>query len=445
MFKILLAILLITSAQSFAGQDGNGGFGLECNGQLTLLDLYEAKTRYNYNFDLGPSNLSVDQKVELMLKRWERFNGPHAKFYQEKYKKFWERAIILNGQIVVKHDDVIIGDKLSYASDIGSTILPDNCSLVALARNLSNPASLGKDIFLMGKYWNKLDNDNKAALIVHEMIYSAYIKTKHSLGNGSEPVRKLIALLSSTEAETLPLDELILFQSETYNVNKSTRGKPLYISSSHVFDFGINNFTTNLLVHDSLVLSADKKYVESFVLPNIENPEVMGSGTLNYKGKNYKYFLLLGENFFITKDLPQKFLIDKFEFTIDTTKYAIDLAILELYKNKQVRKITSYYPYTGAHREMYKKILKHKNVEFIENPSWHDFSFIEFYPNGKLRCLSYTSTAYNAQDKYLVKLKLNGKSVLAREIQFDLDGKPISNRCTPNKSIYIHRPSLPRT
>lgn len=214
--KLLLIAMLVASTQGFAGQDGNGGFGLNCNGRIEVLDLYEAKELNPYNVDLGPANASIDFKIEKMLKRLERVNKSLANRYREQYKNLWDFAIVLKGKNVINNTDVLIGKDIAYGVDVGETILPDNCKFTPLARNMYTD-DLDFHIYFFAKYWDSLDNDNKAVLILHEMIY--YDVTSGNLKfNGfaesanlydSASVRKLVSVLTSTDAETMPLERFI--------------------------------------------------------------------------------------------------------------------------------------------------------------------------------------------------------------------------------------------
>ena len=229
--KLIITAVLMTSIQSFAGQDGNGGFGLDCGGKVQLLDLYEAQARYKYNVNLGPANLSVDQKFEIMMKRLDRINSRLADRYREQYKNLWSMAEILMSAKIIKNDDTLVASEIAYELDVGTTIYPENCSLIPLARNVMDN-TLDKNIYFIGKYWNKIDNDNKAALILHELMYFDFLSknlNKASLGRypytditdsersaNSQPLRQIIALLASKQSETLPLDKIMnIILSET--------------------------------------------------------------------------------------------------------------------------------------------------------------------------------------------------------------------------------------
>lgn len=431
--KFLVALLLITSVQSFAGQDGNGGFGLNCSGKITLLDLYEAKERYKYSIDLGPENLSVDQKVEIMLKRLKKINRYAADRYAWFYKHLWTRATVLNGQIVVKNDDILVGSELAYKSDIGSAILPEDCKLIALARNLKTvQQGIEQNIFFIGKYWDNLDNNNKAALIMHELIYFDYVTNQLSqigLGLpfneslGSTPVRKIIGFIASKDADNASIEQIFA----NFSLYKKHEGYNYWLPT--LFNFDINGFIVNYVNY--IRLSKDGKFITEFQSYSPERRQKFNSFNSIQFGKQKYSATLISDPYtttiftFIGKDIPSSFFLDNFSIQLDSVLYSADGDVyIELYENKKIKKIDSRFGSVKMSKNHFAELAQRKVLKTSEGIQ---ASSIEFYPNGKVRCLT-------ARTRMSVNVKNKFFAVSTYDLHFDLKGNVIATKCIPTKS-----------
>lgn len=163
--KAIILVFTLFAQLSWAGGDieGNGGDVVVCPGKNPfMLDILEAK--YNgFKVDLGDSNLSVEKKLELAIARM-RMQLPvfadNLSFYLNKFK---EESVFL--------DDVTLVD----IPDSQHVALPTGCHLqqIAIFEDLGIPHR--KVYTIDNDLWEMMDNDNKAILILHEVIYrSAY-------------------------------------------------------------------------------------------------------------------------------------------------------------------------------------------------------------------------------------------------------------------------------
>lgn len=253
--KILLVAALTVTAFAQAGQDGNGGYGLECNGKLYVLDLYEAVNNHKLTVNLGTANLSVDEKVEIMLKRWEKLNKPLADEYRKKYYQMNQTSEILDDKVVMKDGDIIIGENISQVIDIGTTIIEKICKPVAMARNVDLGESVSTKIFFYRNYWNRLNNDGRAALKLHELIYYNVRMTEHN----SQNVRRLIALLASDMVDTKPIQDSIRFAAY-----------------GQLFPISINGFLFKNIKPESIKMSSDSTFIRSFIaFPTPVSPHII--------------------------------------------------------------------------------------------------------------------------------------------------------------------------
>lgn len=210
MKQLILALALVTWAQfAVAGHDGNGGFGIQCsqpikanNGTVLApgiytLDYWDAIHSLGYNWELGAKNLAWQQKIKIAASRLQRLN-------RELAASLVDLANNPNKYISMSTDKVycgntkISGEDIIQDVDIGSTIIPNQCKLIPLAKNVggcpSEVVKLQKNIFINPKLFPLLNEDSKAALVMHEYFYL------HGNNKGnSEKARLLVALLSRAD------------------------------------------------------------------------------------------------------------------------------------------------------------------------------------------------------------------------------------------------------
>ena len=160
----LLISLITLSSHVFAGVHiGNGGDVVACGEgasvQYELLDFYEARTLRDIPLDLGAPTLTTADKVALALSRLAKVDPLRSQRYQNWAQGFDHDTKFLSAVVLV---DV---------PDSEHPSLPEGCRIeqVAIHREPLFPQdrryTVNKDI------WDHLDNDNRAGLMLHEMIY----------------------------------------------------------------------------------------------------------------------------------------------------------------------------------------------------------------------------------------------------------------------------------
>lgn len=158
----------LNDKQMMGGKEiGNGGDGLICHDQagniqsVELFDYWQASQNTELpDYDLGPKNLPFEKKIELVLNRIERVNPTRAKLYRRWFKEFF------------KPENFKWAGNLMDIPDTGAATWPGNCEIVQLAVQ-QKPELPGEKRYMIRKdLWdNHLDNDHKAGLILHELIY----------------------------------------------------------------------------------------------------------------------------------------------------------------------------------------------------------------------------------------------------------------------------------
>lgn len=193
--KLLIGAFALFSFTAFAGAEGgvgNGGYSVVCRDSskniisAELLDIYEGKIRYKkeYKDDLG-----VDAKIEFAQRKLAR----HSKFLSEFQE---ELAIVKN---ILK--PIPEGHVLMPTEDAFPAILREGCEFEQVANYTDDG-----ELLVSYQIYNKFNNLNKAALLVHETVYAIFRKAG---AKDSRQSRKLIAELLSENSNQKVIDEIL--------------------------------------------------------------------------------------------------------------------------------------------------------------------------------------------------------------------------------------------
>lgn len=173
-------LLLMMSSLALAGDKGNGGYSIVCrdaNNEITsaeLLDIYEGRILYkkNYAVDLN----SIEDLISVAKSRMAEFS-----LFVEKMQK--EIDYIHANTIYIPE-----GNELEPTDDAFPPIKKTGCKFEQLA-NYTN----GGEVLISQEIFDKLDNVNKAAMLVHEAVYS--IRRKSLGDTTSQTSRRLVSQL----------------------------------------------------------------------------------------------------------------------------------------------------------------------------------------------------------------------------------------------------------
>lgn len=162
MILVKIIELLLYSLISIAGNEvGNGGDVIICKDSVKLLDYYEAA-------DLGffvsepKDNKKYEKIIYDLLEEFQNIDDKLARQYKKRMEEI-SKEIEFKSSIV-----------LTDIPDSNHEALPTGCRLeqIAIRRNEEKNGKL----FLISKdLWNKMDNTNKAGLILHEIIYEHFL------------------------------------------------------------------------------------------------------------------------------------------------------------------------------------------------------------------------------------------------------------------------------
>lgn len=189
---IFMVCLTLQTAFAIEPNDaGNGGYGVICKKpggklQVQLLDFFEAKFR-KLLYSLGTNN-SVQDKVGVALKRLSRLDEKRAKRYQERASKFMVNANFF--------PNVTLQGKIDFVTGIIET----GCEIGLIAIQKKPRFEEDKLFTISSDYWNAMDDDHKAGLILHEIIYQDALQAGQQDSVGT---RYFVGTIASEKIEKL--------------------------------------------------------------------------------------------------------------------------------------------------------------------------------------------------------------------------------------------------
>lgn len=231
---------------SFAGIDSGGGQGVLCGTKLQVLDLYEAAKA-------GLELPASEDNLKEVIKTY----GKKLKLYQS-YKYFEETSLHeelewpyreIKTKVLDKFLDIIPGKKLPFTHDSTVGKLPEGCQLVQLAYYNDRTGNILRN----PDYWKMLDTINKAALVLHELLYFQYrsgqVKVEGAIK--SDEARKIIGKVFSNKSMD-PIFAPLYSKDKYFNCSINLPKWPFEFSST----FGAQDKFTNVV---------DSKVVEAFI------------------------------------------------------------------------------------------------------------------------------------------------------------------------------------
>ena len=207
---IHLPIISTNSAFAMGGADAGGGNVVFCQKgpSAQALDLYEANLR-GLKVDLGGSDLTVPQKVELALSRLAAVDSVRAKNYRDEFKQFWKNSALLPNIELVSSED-------SH-----HTVIPSGCVVKQAARQATPAFPEDKYFTISMDLWNLMDSDSQAALILHEIVYKEMIHQKVKPQHDSVSARYMVGKLVSGISFETDLDKFHTYR-DLFNLDWMT-------------------------------------------------------------------------------------------------------------------------------------------------------------------------------------------------------------------------------
>lgn len=160
----LFLVLSIYSHLSFGNAKviGNGGDVVVCKDNdgiqsIESLDRYEARAIYGFTPKVSDGK-DLDEKVLNTIKRFEDLHPTRAIRYSNWLTHFKKEAVFL--------DNISLED----IKDTQHTVLPNGCEIQQLVVQYPEGSPQPKRYVFDNDLWNLLDEENKAIVILHELI-----------------------------------------------------------------------------------------------------------------------------------------------------------------------------------------------------------------------------------------------------------------------------------
>ncbi|MFL5814221.1 MAG: hypothetical protein ACJ763_11640 [Bdellovibrionia bacterium] len=200
-FTFVLALLLAATTKTSYATKGEGGGSHAGNGgdviycanplpgqkRIELLDLFESRFLRENVISLGEEGWDYKRRINYVLDRLKRLDAYRAQNYVDISSRFVEKSEFTH-------------EELPDISDSMHVLLPKGCVI----RQIVIQRQYSEKTFLVNKpLWEMLDEENRAALVLHETIYWEALSLKQS---DSVNTRFFNGTLTSKAMETMNLN-----------------------------------------------------------------------------------------------------------------------------------------------------------------------------------------------------------------------------------------------
>lgn len=174
--KLTLVTLLFPFLAAAGFESGNGGDVIICNGVPKFLDYYFSAFGW---IELGPDDLDPYAKVEIALKRIEKYDVNRAKLYRKWAKQFESEALRARVRLSDVDDSVFAPEK--------------NCHLEQLVLQFQPESGRPYRYYIDQDLYERLSPTNQAGMILHELIYREAIGLGQQKSTGPRLYNTMIA------------------------------------------------------------------------------------------------------------------------------------------------------------------------------------------------------------------------------------------------------------
>ncbi|WP_413290663.1 hypothetical protein [Bdellovibrio sp. HCB337] len=216
--KAFLAILFLASG-SFSWADstefGNGGSAVVCTLPIRMYDAVEAKARYGMEPVLpkGPSadycqkqNDNCTLVAKTIVSRLKKMDPQLETILQSLVNNFWSEAMLTYYDLLPVHDT-------------GVGFIERGCELKQLAIQHRPLFEEDRRYFIDRKIWDHMFDDQRAVLIVHEVLYNYALQLLPET-NSSEKIRYFNALLLSNKISVLAPEKYQVIKAKVFPTTK---------------------------------------------------------------------------------------------------------------------------------------------------------------------------------------------------------------------------------
>lgn len=241
--KLLVLLFLFSTHFAFSeDRVGNGGDVLICDeadGQsFYVLEEYEGM----YDAKIGGEELSYNQKVEILLERIQKQFPERAKFYREVYGSFGKRMNFKNSPLPAIND---------------SHEFPTPQCMIVQAAYFKRDSKNNYSYYIQKQIWDRLNNDQKAVLFFHEIMYTEAVGLGHST---SVQVRRANRLVFTSETfdgdffDELFIQPLAAIKPTPKNVVEQLNSAYSDIIATYLMEQDLSAFYLNKTLKDALLV-----------------------------------------------------------------------------------------------------------------------------------------------------------------------------------------------
>lgn len=185
---------------AITGSKSHGCGAVVCtlpDGSVTVdvIDHYEMVNTWKFSSQLGDKGINALDKVYITLNRLASIDPERAEQYRLEASTFFD-----NEKTIFKPYKI-----LGRIEDHGYIEMARNCELEQAVIKMDEPELPGDKMYTINQdLWDLMDNDNRAMLILHEIIYSETISLGHQT---SRKARYYNAHISSNRLEEMTSQE----------------------------------------------------------------------------------------------------------------------------------------------------------------------------------------------------------------------------------------------
>lgn len=355
---------------------GNGGDIVICKNEKNIsLDLYELKYRYDLKEKVFANELGIDKAMEIVLQRLHNYSPIRAELYSKWYLSFYEDTIF------VEHD-------ISDIQDTGNHVeIPVHCNIKQIINQNSQILVAPKRYIINKNLWEKIDENSKLSLILHEFLY------RENPAENSELLRKFNAFLLADKLNELEFFEYIEWIKKLGIISNAIQGVNVNLKKEIVY-FDGSGKGVNSKGDSKTFISLKRAYPVDASIYSLHSAQfyLQDAPIEFFKNKSPKSFCFYGKNIWKYKNT------EILQYCLN--KHMPDTH-LHLYENSKAK---SFFTDGGT--------IKNSNYEInlakSHSNSYMWNSYLEFYENEEVK------TVYNSATKIFQQgqvLKLDEKKV----------------------------------
>lgn len=207
MMNKLILFTFLLSTFAYAGNDkGNGGDAIVCRAPIwnsiqsaELLDYYEGRELRSFQLNIS-SDLPLREKVMGYVRKLAEFSAYGAFSDAElEASKLIQAAEDFDRGILFSSEVKFTKGLLIDIPDSSSLSIPSGCAVEQLAIRIAKNFEDDPSYLIQADIFAKLDKDQRAGLILHEVIYRAF--TIHLKHKDSITARYFHQLMLQTDAD----------------------------------------------------------------------------------------------------------------------------------------------------------------------------------------------------------------------------------------------------